>query len=392
MKEVLQQIKPSLAEKKELQEIATAFIRKLSKKVKAKVFLGGSVAKGTWLREDADIDIFVAFPKEKNVGVTLKKALAPYKPEQVQGSRDYFRLSYEGYTLEVVPILHITRASQAKNITDISPLHTLWVKKHSTEKMRDDILLTKKLFQAHDLYGAESYIRGFSGYVLEILVIHYGSFKKLINAMKKWKQPQIIDTAKHHKDALFEINASKHGSLVVIDPVQPGRNAAAAVSEEQFEKAIRMAQKYVPSSKQFIKKTPTREQLESKKNNVVIEVVPLEGKRDVVGCKLDKIFHAIQRELTKYGFSVKKSEWYWNDTVLFSYTVHSTTLPKTATVSGPPAEMKEHAASFRKKYRKTKTVKGKLVATITNKVRNVEEVIKLIIKQPYIKERCKRVR
>jgi len=67
-----------------------------------------------------------------------------------------------------------------KNITDISPLHALWIRKNSNEKVRDEIRKFKYFLKINDLYGAESYIRGFSGYIAEILVIYYKSFNNLI--------------------------------------------------------------------------------------------------------------------------------------------------------------------------------------------------------------------
>ncbi len=57
----------------------------------------------------------------------------------MHGSRDYFQIKEKGFTFEVVPILKIKDAKEAMNITDVSPLHAAWVKKH--KKFADDIAL-----------------------------------------------------------------------------------------------------------------------------------------------------------------------------------------------------------------------------------------------------------
>ena len=46
------------------------------------------------------------------------------------------------------------------------------------------------------VYGAESYIQGFSGYVLELLVINYKGFKGVIRNVAKWKDRTIIGNKK----------------------------------------------------------------------------------------------------------------------------------------------------------------------------------------------------
>jgi len=80
-----------------------------------------------------------------------------------------------GILFEFIPVVTIHKASDAQNITDISPLHVAWVNKH-IGKLRNDIRLAKLFCKAQGLYGAESHIRGFSGYLLELLVIAYGGF------------------------------------------------------------------------------------------------------------------------------------------------------------------------------------------------------------------------
>ena len=165
------------------------------KRIKAKAICGGSFAKGTWLPCHTDIDCFVLFDyrpckdRSAELGDLLEPAIAHAFTHYVRihGSRDYFQANYDDYVFEFVPVLKIKKPSRARNITDVSPLHVDWIKKKTKKTMlKTHIRLAKLFFKATGVYGAESYIRGFSGHVTEILVIQYGSFAKLARASQKW--------------------------------------------------------------------------------------------------------------------------------------------------------------------------------------------------------------
>jgi len=176
---ILNEIKPTAVEKQKVKRIIESVLGKI-KIDDAKLELGGSYAKDTFLRGNHDIDVFVKFPyklyRDKDLSEILGKRLSR-KHKRVHGSRDYFQLQKNGYTFEFIPVLDIKDSSQAKNITDVSPLHKKWVREHL--KNPDEVRLIKKFCRAQNVYGAESYIKGFSGYVLEILIVHYGSFFNL---------------------------------------------------------------------------------------------------------------------------------------------------------------------------------------------------------------------
>ena len=140
--DILKKIKPDGKEELELKNKVNDFINNINIK-DAKVVLGGSGAKGTWLKNQVDADIFVKFDskkyKNKDLSKILLKALKKKfkKIELIHGSRDYFNINYNNFIFEIIPVLDIKKASEAKNITDISPLHALWIRKNSNEKVRD---------------------------------------------------------------------------------------------------------------------------------------------------------------------------------------------------------------------------------------------------------------
>ncbi len=164
-----------------LHEIRTALTKE---NIDAYVMLGGSAAKGTFLKHDFDCDVFVRFIydkyKEKDISTILEKALKRMTAttySRVHGSRDYFMGVLKTLHYEIIPVLYINDRRMAKNITDVSPLHVEWLNQHLTEDLRDHILLTKLFFKAQKVYGAESYMNGFSGHIVDLLTIYYGSFR-----------------------------------------------------------------------------------------------------------------------------------------------------------------------------------------------------------------------
>ena len=230
MKEVLIKIKPKKEEVANFIRSINSFLKTLNSKLKdAKAILGGSGAKDTWLSGSHDVDIFVQFnykkysKKSSDIADILQSKLKKSFPNinRIHGSRDYFQLKHDGFQIEIIPILEIKKAEDAINITDVSPLHSKWVNQH-TKNLKDEIRLAKQFCKAQKLYGAESYIQGLSGYVLEILIVKYGSFNKLLQSSKKWKNKEVIDVAKHYPkgDATFHLNKSKQISpLIIVVPV-----------------------------------------------------------------------------------------------------------------------------------------------------------------------------
>ncbi len=395
------QITPTSAEKKQFKAVTQSFLTSLNKKLSgASAILGGSGAKGTWLSGSHDVDIFVLFDFQKYFQKSdtlsevllpsLKKAFPKKKIERLHGSRDYFQLSYEGITFEVVPILKISKAEDAVNITDVSPLHAKWVTKQC--KNKEEVLLAKQFCKAQGLYGAESYIAGFSGYVLEILIVRYGSFEKLLKACLKWKKKEIIDVAGHYKgkDVLFELNKSKTISpLVVVDPVDSSRNAAAALGDEKVALLKTVAKKYLknPADSFFVKQEVVKENL---KGNVVwLDVVPLKGKRDVVGAKLLKVFVHLSKRLEPFGIS--KSGWEYGEKSFFYFVLKRDGLPEFDIRKGPPVKMKDAVKQFKKKHKTTFTKSGHVMARIKNTHRSLNSFVNNVCKDEYVVERVKKI-
>jgi tRNA nucleotidyltransferase (CCA-adding enzyme) len=396
LKEVLGEIKPGKKEKD-----ADVFVSKINSeirkcKIKASVIVGGSFAKDTFLKEDHDVDIFVLFDlkyKDENLSLMLNKILAKFRPTLVHGSRDYYKIKNK-LNYEIVPVLGIKKPSDAQNVTDFSPWHVRWVNKNG-KKYTDEIRLAKKFCKVAKVYGAESYKQGFSGHVLDIIVTYYKGFLPLLKAARKWKEKEVIDYYNYHKGkALFNLNKSKLVSpLIVVDPLQSDRNAAAALSLEKFNVFKKAAEEFLkkPSKKFFTEARFDVAELK-KKGAVIVEAEALAGKEDVVGSKLLKVFEHVREKLADFG--VVKADWEWKPgrNAVFYFMLKAKKLPETEVLTGPHAEQKEFVKDFRKKHKKTFASKGRIFAVEKREYRKADDFVNALLKDQYVKERAKKCR
>jgi tRNA nucleotidyltransferase (CCA-adding enzyme) len=361
---ILEEIKPTKKEEKELATAVQHVLRKI-KVAGARPILGGSGAKQTWLRHTHDIDIYVTFPsktyahRSAELSDLLHKALRKSfsKVTRLHGSRDYFQLTYQDFVFEIVPILAIKKASDARNTTDFSQLHVNYVLKHvkKNKRLSDEIRLVKQFAKANHVYGAESYIKGFSGYVLELLTIHYGSFERLMKGAASWKATMVIGDKKVAKN----LNPSKISPLIVIDPVQPDRNAAAALSEEKYYNFILACRAFLRKQSPlfFEEKHIDPCQLQKHGTLVRVDVIPLEGNRDMVGAKLLKAFTHIKEQIKHHDFTLITAKWSYNPVLkkaVFYYVADKKELSPTMKHYGPSSEHEKALLNFKKTHKNVK--------------------------------------
>jgi len=116
LKEVIKEISPTREEETEVVKLINALLKRIDSGLKdARAILGGSGAKGTWLKT-FDIDIFVLYnySKYKDDSFVLSDKCEKHlrrkfkRIKRLHGSRDYFQVIYEGYTFEIIPILGIS--------------------------------------------------------------------------------------------------------------------------------------------------------------------------------------------------------------------------------------------------------------------------------------------
>jgi tRNA nucleotidyltransferase (CCA-adding enzyme) len=407
-KAILGKYKLSPAEKKLLMAKIAKVMKKINsgikqQKVKADVVIGGSASKGTILKGDFDVDLFVRFDRShKSISFSdsLGKILKPFKPARLQGSRDYYQFSEEGINYEIVPVLKIKTWKEAANVTDASPLHVTWVTSHTKKKPKlvDDIILAKVFLKANRLYGAESYIGGFSGHVVDILVINYGSFLGFIKAASKWTPFTTIDVEKHYKGRRPDLNQSKVGPLILIDPVQPQRNAAAALSLATFSRTIEAAKSYLkaPGPRFFEREYLTPASLQKKAANnrlIIINLSLAKDKLDINGAKMVKSLEFLSARLSENDFKIVAKGWEWDKgpKAMLWLILDKSQLEKTKVHAGPPVNMADHVAAFKKMYKKTSIKDGKIFAEIKRQYTEPEKFAAALVKDKYLTEKFRKV-
>ncbi len=389
METVLAKIKPGIQEQADVEKKVQSF----SDQLPVLPFIGGSYAKGTWLSGNHDIDLFVLYPPTAKhiatqLGKTLKKKFK--NVVTIHGSRDYYQITHQGLTFEIIPVKAITRAADAENITDVSPLHVQWVNTHTNDFLKDQIRLAKQFCKAHHIYGAETYIKGFSGYVLEILVITYGNFAKLLRHALHWHEGHIIDVAGHYHG----MNPDKRSALIVVDPVQPDRNAAAALSAASLHTFQDAAKQFLqrPTNDAFIEHHMTLKEL--KKYALAFTATPLPGKKDLVGTQLLKVHEYIQRKLREEGYTLTDAGWEWNATAYYWYTVQETELPKKKRHDGPPLTKQKNVQAFLQKHPNAimGTEKGRVFVFLTRDYTTIKAYGKYLTQDEEIRKRVHKIR
>ncbi|MBI4151412.1 hypothetical protein HY496_00435 [Candidatus Woesearchaeota archaeon] len=217
----------------------------------------------------------------------------------------------------------------------------------------------------------------------------------------KWKPGEVIDIENHYPkgNALFHLNKSKVRSpLIVIDPVDKNRNAAAALSKEKWALFQKNAAAYLkkPSSAFFEKKIVTVDGWKKNvrtagEHGVWIDLLLLPGKEDVVGVKLVKALDYVVKELSP--FTVLSSGWTWDKSTQASLHIEVKTdhRPQEEIKMGPPLALTSFVTDFKKKNKNTYVEKGRIVAKIKISKTLLHEVIASILKKEYIQEKIQSV-
>lgn len=369
--QVLRKITPKGAERKLILSLAKRMRRRVSKaashfKLKAKVRIDGSVAKDTWLSGEADVDIFIQVPtklsQEKFQTACLevaKRALEGYRWIERFAEHPYLETWVDGTRVDIVPCYAVKRGEWLR-ATDRTPFHTKYVKKHLTEHLKGEVRLLKKFMKGVGVYGAEIKIGGFSGYLCELLILYYKSFLNVLAAAMKWGRPQIIDLENYYRNRLDEVKKLFEASLIIIDPIDKGRNVAAAVAENRLYEFIAASKAFLEKpSLHFFYPVETKpiladaliEKLKMRGTDLVfIKFGEVKAVPDILWGQLYRSLRALANLLKQNEFNIIRattwSDETANNTLIFE--LESRTLPPIKKHVGPPIDSKEAKAFLAK--------------------------------------------
>ncbi|MBN1159857.1 MAG: CCA tRNA nucleotidyltransferase [Candidatus Diapherotrites archaeon] len=371
LNKVLAEIKPTHKEVEEQQKVADEVIRKI-KAMKGKpvdVIMVGSAARGSDLKGDKDLDIFILFPltcDEKDLekeGLKIGKEIAKgHKFERKFASHPYVKTEINGFDIDIVPAFKIKNIKDFKSAVDRSPLHQEFIKNNRKPGEGNQVRLLKKFCKSLDIYGAEMGTWGFPGYLCELLVMQYGSFIDTLKMAENWEYNQVIDIKKHYKSK-SEILKKFNTPLIVIDPTDKNRNVGAAVSDNVFAKFIHYSRQFLEKpSEEFFKekiikeKKPNEIEKRLKQRRAKILVITTgfpKVPEDIAVSQLEKTMMKMKKMLEDEDFKTHRVAMWTNrknhSAFLFEFEVWE--LPPVKVRHGPPLTIIKDQKKFLEKHK-----------------------------------------
>lgn len=403
LKSVLKEITPTEKQQREIERIKKKVIsatERTTKNTELDHTLAGSYIRDTYMLDKREFDVFILFPKDTKRETLEKKGLEVGKKivRKLKGEykiayaeHPYVRARVNGYDLDIVPCYQLEKATQIKSAVDRTPFHNEWLGDNLPDNLTGQVRLLKQFLKANGLYGSNTKMLGFSGYLCELLVIKYGSFQKLIKKASQWKAGRVfIDLENHYKDRKGKQKIKKKFQgepLIVIDPVDPNRNVASVLSPANF---IRFRQKCEgftknPSKKFFHRTRKTglkrlRKKLKKRKTRLLSVVFPApDVVEDVLYPQLRKTAGRLADILEENEFQVLNQGVYSDEDCFLILELEVWNLPQIRKMLGPTIFSQKHSEQFINKYKNSGRIwveDDKYVAEIQREFTRAEEKLR----------------
>jgi tRNA nucleotidyltransferase (CCA-adding enzyme) len=384
-REILRKITPTQAEKAKMEALARHLELKVSAEcmelgVECVVRTEGSLAKDTWLKGDPDVDVFMRFPPSvprMQLGeVALKiarRATAGSRQVERFAEHPYLEAFVDGTRVNIVPC-YAAKPGEWLSATDRTPYHTDYINTHLKEAQRRDVRLLKKFMKGIGVYGAEIRVGGFSGYLCELLVLHCGSFQKVLESFANHQRRRVVDIAGFFGGRQRELELLFAEPLVVVDPVDRARNVASAVQPQKLHL-------FAAASREFLRE-PTNEFFEPLKTQpltveelgvtlrsrgsalVFLAFSKPNAVADVLWGQLHRTRKALQKQLELADFKVLRADVWSEDeseTAVFVFELEQQVLSATRLHLGPPLEFQKECDAFLAKYGDGEAVSGPFI-------------------------------
>ncbi|MEA5388358.1 CCA tRNA nucleotidyltransferase [Haloarculaceae archaeon H-GB11] len=326
--------------------------------VDAEVVQVGSTARGTWIAGDRDIDVFVCFPPSldrdqlESYGLDVGHSVLPDGHEEF-AEHPYVVGEIEGFSVDLVPCYAVDTASDIKSAVDRTPFHTRYLESRLTDDLAAAVRVAKQFLKGIGAYGSDLRTRGFSGYLVELLVLEYGDVRAFIEAASDWTPPVEFDP-EDHGDKTFD------DPLVVIDPTDPERNVAAALSAANVARVQHYARELLadPREELFVAEEP--EPLTDAEAREVIDdrgTTPVAVRFDAPDLVDDQLYPQLEKsktglkgELDRRGFDVLRAAAFADETVALLLECEVVERPAVERHEGPPVHVRQHATGFFEAY------------------------------------------
>ena len=355
--------------------------------------LAGSYMRNTWLPNKKEFDIFIMFPENysretlEKLGLDIGKQITrklkgehviayaehPYvrakvftKPVMEKGMlRKKQVRKGSSYEIDIVPCYAVKSAEKIKSAVDRTPFHNRWLHENMSPALAPQVRLLKQFAKGIGVYGSDAKVLGVSGYLCELLIINYKSFKNFLDHASRWEAGQVfIDMEEHHREGREKIMKEfKTHPLIVIDPVDPHRNVASNFSPENF---VRLAK----SSRDFLERPGGQFFFPERKKAGAGELKRMMGGRgtrimavsfkkpdvidDILWPQLRRTSRRLASILKEHEFIVMGRDVFCNEKeciLMFEMEVWS--LPRIRKLTGPFISARKHSDEFISKYAKT---------------------------------------
>ncbi len=376
LEEVLKKIRPTLEQRKKFNSLSNKILEvtnQRASKYRGKAIIAGSLTRDTWLPSKNEFDVFVIFPKQVSEEDLEKYGLEIGKKviEDLGGSwrieyaqHPYVRGSINDIEVDIVPCFEVESGEEIQSAVDRTPFHVKYLDKKLPRQLSDDVRLLKAFLKANEIYGADAKTEGFSGYICELLIINYGRFIDVLQAVDRWLPKEIIDIENYwdEKDYKKLRKNFMDETLIIIDPVDRNRNAAAAVSAENFYKLKKVAREFLeePKVEMFFKKPVqplTEKELKLQLQNRGTELILIKFGRpdvvpDILWPQLRRAVKRLEGIMHEYEFQVHRSDC-WSDekdSCVILLEMEISKMPLIDEKIGPYVWKEDNAKDFIKKY------------------------------------------
>ncbi|MDQ6723822.1 MAG: CCA tRNA nucleotidyltransferase [Thermoproteota archaeon] len=313
------------------------------------VVFGGSFAKGTWLKNETDIDIFVKFNDQidlkdfENYGKEIGlRSLNDFSPYLRYADHPYVEASVENVKINVVPCFDVSNGKW-KSAADRSPFHTEYVINNLDDYKKNQVRLLKKFLRSLNIYGAEISTKGFSGYVCEVLIIKFGSFLSTLDYFSNFivdKKIITMDNESVDDEKLKKFNSF----LIILDPIDHNRNLGTAISPLSVGRFIQGSRVFLknPSADFFIDSQKIGYIDQSMIGSLSSNILIIESKfsfraPDIIWGQLQKTISSISKFIESYGFKILKYSCFTDEKehCVLAFLMESVTIPKLYKRIGP---------------------------------------------------------
>jgi tRNA nucleotidyltransferase (CCA-adding enzyme) len=210
-------------------------------------------------------------------------------------------------------------------------------------------------------YGADIKTGGFSGMLCETLIASRGQFQTVAEEFRGWGHG-FIDIENYYAGEGEEVHRIFKEPLVVIDPVDKGRNLAAAVRQDQLWNFVADSRHFTskPSPAFFLEpkvkpltRTDYRRHIRARGSTILcLAIGKVNTVVDILWSQLYRTQRALVNLLENNDFNVIRSA-AWSDGKSLSvilFELESGQLPGSKRHDGPPVSRLKESASFLSKH------------------------------------------